>query len=146
MSYKKKYTSVFGARGLIDAPNYLAEQILLKRANQKDIKLPDGFWRKQYSHNVMYKYWYSVYPGEVIKAKAILSKYDEDCVIQALNHPECKVILSLHNEKLERIARELQKKKELAEQNKEEVELNIVSPNTLPRKRLGNKSKLGKLK
>lgn len=146
MSYKAKYKSCLGATRLITAPNYLAEQIIHKRASKKGIRLPDAIWNPKYRKDLRYKYWCNAYMGEVTKAASLLKQFDEDCVIQALKSPECDVILSLQNEKLERKSRELQDKKTLAEKNKETVELNVVSPDTLPRKRLGKKSKLGKLK
>lgn len=148
MSHKKKYKSVLGSSTLINAPNYLAEKIIKKRADKKGVTLPDRIWdRKKYGKSLQYKYWCGAYWGEHKKACEVLKKYDEDCAVQAIQHHECSVILSLHNEKFRRIAQELQDKKELEEKFKEKIDLKIVSADTLPEpKKTSSKSKLGKLR
>lgn len=147
MSYKKKYKSIYGAVGLVTAPNHLAELIIKKRADKKGLKIPNQIWSPKFKDKTSpYKYWYNAYFGELVHAASILKKYDEDCVIEAFHHHECLLILSLRNAKLTRISNELQQKKNLFESTKEKNKLNIVSANTLPRKTAGQKSKLGKLK
>lgn len=145
MSYKKKYQSLMGAKGLITAPNYLAELIILKRANKKGINLPHRIWDKQFKGSE-YKYWHNSYFGELVYASAILEQFDEDCVIEAFNHNECELILSLKNEKLYRISKEIQDKKTLLLATKEKIDLVIANPNSIT-KRVGvSKTKMSKLK
>ena len=146
MSYKKKYKSIYGAKGLVNAPNHLAECIIKKRADKKGIKIPDRIWSKEFKRDLQYKYWHNAYFGELVHANALLDKYDESCIIEALHSYECNVILSLKNDKLARVARELHHKKKRAEQIREVNELHVVSPTTLPRKKSGTKTKLCKLK
>ncbi len=146
MSYKKKYKSIFGAKGLITAPNHLAELIVQKRADKKGLKIPDRIWDKQFKTSLQHKYWHSAYMGELTHSYALLKKYDEDCIIEAFNSFECKPILTLRNSKLSRVAGQLQEKKDLAESVREKNELNIVSNTALPRKKQGKKTRLGKLK
>lgn len=146
MSYKKKYKSVFGAKGLINAPNYLAEQIIERRMNKKGLKLPDRIWDRKYRKDLQYKYWHGAYFGEVTHACKLLKDFDEDCVIQALDSHECKLILSVTNNTLRRVAREIQKVKEQRERFKERQELTIVATTSTPKPKRRTKSKLGKLK
>lgn len=146
MSYQKKYRSVFGARGLITAPNYLAEQIIKKRIAKKGIKIPQRIWDKKFAKDPEYKYWHGAYFGEYKKACAVLKKYDEDCVIKALDSYECKLVLSLHNKTFERVIKEIQKTKQIKEQVKEKVKTHVEYKNKLPPKPKGQKSRLSKLK
>lgn len=147
MSYQKKYKSILGADDLINAPNYLAEQIIVKRAKQKGIKLPNKIWDKKFKNKLEYKYWHNAYIGEVIHATKILKEFDESCVIKALDSYRCKPILTLKNQKLRAEAKELQNKKEQQELIKEEIVVNKAPVNTRPRRPLsGTKTKLGKLK
>lgn len=142
MSNKKKYKSLFGAKGLITASQYLAERIILKRIHKKGLSLPDRFWA---SGDIQYKYWKNILISEKIKADKLLKKYDESCVIKALESHECKVILSLQNKKIYRVASELQKVKDTKEKVKEKVNIESVPVSSLPRKKTGKKSIIGRL-
>lgn len=142
MSHKKKYKSQFGASGLITASQFLAECIILRRIKKKGLSLPSRFWTY---NNIEYKYWKNALKSEVIKANALLKKYDESCVIQAFNSNECKVILSLQNKKIYRVASELQKRKDTKEQIKEKTDIEFVPASSLPRKKTGKKTVIGRL-
>jgi hypothetical protein len=147
MSYSKKYKSHLGAQGLITAPNYLAEFILIRHAENRGIKLPSKIWSKKlYGSSLQWKYWYGLYHGELTRAYRLLKKYKLNYVLKALQTGEGKVILSLQNNKISRLTKEICEQEKKIEQYKERVELNIVKPNTLPRSSRSNKSKLGKLK
>jgi len=147
MSYSKKYKSHLGAQGLITAPNYLAEFILLRHAENRGIKLPSRIWNKTlYSKSLQWKYWYGLYHGEMKRALALLKKFNLNHILKALNTGEGKVILSLQNKKLSRLVKDVTIQEEKNEKYKEKVELNIVEPTTLPRSYTNKKSKLGKLK
>lgn len=146
MSYKKKYKSIFGAAGLITAPHYLAEKIIKKRVDKKGLKIPDRIWDKKFSKDLEYKYWHGAYFGEYKKACVILKKYDEECVIKAIDSHECKLVLSLYNKNLERIIKDFQKVKEIKEKTREKNESFVSYKSKLPPKQKGNKSKLGKLR
>jgi len=146
MSNKKRYKSIFGAKGLITAPNYLAELIIQKRADLKGIKIPPRIWGPQYKKDIRYKYWHNAYFSELNHAHALCKDFDATLLITAFNDFECKPILTLKNAKLTRIANQLKQKKELAESIKEKNVLNVVSADTTPRKKQGKKNKLGKLK
>lgn len=145
MSNKKKYQSILGAKGLITASNYLAELIIKKRSDSKGIKLPNRIWSEQFKKDIRYKYWHNSYFGELVHACSLLKKYDMDCILSALNSPECKVILSLKNVKLDRIAQEYQEKKKLEDTTQEKISLVTTDINSQPRPKLGVKNKLSKL-
>ena len=147
MSNKQKYKSHLGATRDITAPNYLAEFMLLRHSTNRSIKLPDRIWdKKKYSKNLQWKYWCGLYYGELKRASALLETYSLNDIIKALNTGEGKVILSLVNKKVRRLISDTKNTRELAEENKEAIELTVVTPDTLPRKPKGKKNKLGKLK
>jgi hypothetical protein len=137
---------MFGAKGLITAPHYLAEKIIKKRIEKKGITIPNRIWDKKFLKDLEYKYWHGAYFGEYKKACEILKKYDEDCVIKAIDSYECKLVLSLYNQTFERIIKELQKVKAQKESIKEKVENFISFKSELPKKQPGTKSRLSKLK
>jgi len=146
MSYQKKYKSIFGANGLITAPNHLAEIIIKKRINKKGIKIPSRIWDKKFAKDPDYKYWHGAYFGEYKKACAVLKKYDEECVVKAIESYECKLVLSLYNKTFERVIKELQKQKHIKEKTKERIKPIVTYKNKLPPKQKGTKSRLSKLK
>lgn len=146
MSYKKKYKSMFGAKGLITAPNYLAEKIVKKRADKKGLRLPNRIWDRKYSRDLQYKYWHGAYFGEYKKACDVLSRHDEGCVIKAIDSYECEKILSLYNQTFERVISEFEKIKEVKEQNREKIEQLASYKSEVAPKPKGNKSKIGKLR
>ena len=146
MSNKKKYKSNLGAQGLITAPNYLVEFVLLRHSKNRGIKLPIQIWNKKYSKNLQWKYWHSLYFGELKRANTLLKTFELKDILMALDTGKGKVILSLSNINLRPIIKEVKAQRELAEKNKEVVEIKTVSPDTLPRSSYGKKSKLGKLR
>ena len=146
MFYKQKYKSIFGAKGLITAPNYLAEQIIKKRIDKKGISIPDCIWNPRFKTSLLYKYWHGAYVGEMINALALLKQYDEDCVIHALESHECKAILSVTNEKLARISREKQEVKDRQEEFSEKNTITLTAVDSVPKPQKGKKSMRGKLK
>jgi hypothetical protein len=146
MSHKKKYESKLGAKGLITAPNFLAEFILLRHAKSRKNSVPQRIWDKKFKKDLRWKYWHSLYHGEMTRAAKLLKDFELKDVLTALNTDEGKVILSLSNNKIRRLTKQAQTQRELAEQTKEKVELNVVSGDTLPRRTNTKKSKLGKLR
>ena len=143
MSNKAKYKSIYGSTRLLRVEQYLAELIIKRRADKKGLRLPDKFWTIK---DIQYKYWKNALASEIIHGSKIAKQYDSDCIIKAFNSYECQVILTLKNSKLDRIANDLQKKKDLAKQVREINPLEVVSPDEKPRQPIGRKNKLGKLK
>jgi len=143
---KQKYPSNLGATRQIDAQNYLAEFILIRHAEAKSIKLPNRIWDKKYSKMLQWKYWYGLYTAERSRAIKLLKDFETKDIISALNNNEGKVILSFSNDKVRRLVKDAKIKRELAEEVRDKNELTVVTPNTLPRRQLGKKSKLGKLR
>ena len=95
---------------------------------------------------LQWKYWYGLYSGERGRAIKLLEKFELNDIIKALETNEGKVILSLTNDKVPRLAKQAQTQRELMEKTAEKVELTEVTPYTLPRINKGKKSKLGKLR
>lgn len=143
---KQRYPSHLGATRSIDAQNYLAEFILMRHAAAKGIKLPQRIWDKKFSKQLQWKYWYGLYNGERGRAIKLLAKFELKDIVKALETNEGKVILSLVNDKVPRLAKQAQAQREFTEKTAEKIELTEVTPNTLPRANKGKKSKLGKLR
>jgi len=147
MSNKQRYPSHLGSTRKITAPNFLTEFIILRHADNRSIKLPDRIWdKKKFSKSLQWKYWCGLYYGELKRANALLKDFDVNDILDALKEGEGRVILSLSNNKIRRLTKEAKRKRELAEQVKETIELTVVAPTKLPSKPYGKKSKLGKLR
>jgi hypothetical protein len=147
MSHKQKYPSHLGAAGKITAPNFLTEFIIMRHAENRNIKLPDRIWdRKKFGHNLQWKYWNGLYFGELKRASELLKKFEVNDILAALKDGPGKVVLSLTNPKLRPLIVRAKELREASEARKETVELTVVEPTTLPSPRYGKKSKLGKLR
>ena len=144
MSNKQKYQSVYGAKTRIRADQYLVELVIQRRADRKNITLPDRFWAVK--RNGKYAAWVKIFGSELTHARRIFDQFDEDCVVKAFEDYECRAILTLSNKKLTQLAGEYQKQKELQKAAQENIELDVVSTDTAPRKQQGKKSRLSKLK
>ena len=139
---KRKYTSIYGAKNLLTAAQYLAELIIEKRSKKQNEKLPSRFWTLP-----EYKKWKLILQSENIHACELLKKYDEDCVINGFNCYECDVILTLKNKKLDMASQRFQKEKDKVEKVKEIVELNTTTIDVLPRKnKVFAKNRLSRLR
>lgn len=147
MSNKQRYPSHLGATRQITAAHYLTEFMLIRHAENRSIKLPDKIWDKQkFSKSLQWKYWCGLYWGELKRATTLLKTYELNDILKALKEGEGKVILSLTNKKMRRLILDSKNVRELAEKVKEEVDLMVTTPDTLPRQPYGKKSKMGKLR
>ena len=142
-NHEKRYVSIYGALKPIRPDQYLVELIIQRRAAKKGIKLPNRFWSNK---NIQYTYWAKIFFSECKHAKPLFDKYDPDCIIDAFQSHDCQYILSAANKQLEKITKEFQRHKDLVEKTKETNTIQTVDINIIPRKPIGKRNKLSKLK
>lgn len=143
MSNSKKYASIYGAKRSIRPDQYLVELIIKRRSEKQGVNLPDRFWSFK---NNKYEYWKNIFAAECTHAQKLFNKYDAECIIDAFNSYDCRLVLSVTNNKLEKITKEFQRRKDTLEKVREHVNLTIVPTNILPKTPTGKLSKLSKLK
>lgn len=137
----KKYASIYGAKKLVRADQFLVELIIQRRAQRQNIILPPRFWS-----NPAFQTWTRIFGSELRHCKPLFSKYDAECIIDAYQSHECKSILSSTNKQFEKIIREFQRRKDLIKETQEKIEIVAQSVTELPRKPTGQKNKLSKLR
>lgn len=140
---KKQYASIYGATRPIRPDQYLVELIIKRRADKKGITLPQRFWSIK---NVQFAYWTQIFGSELRHSKSLFKKYDPECIIDAFNSYDCQYVLSSTNKQLEKITKEFQRRKDLIEQTKQEVNIFTNDINSVPNKKSGTKTRLSKLK
>ena len=141
---KKRFASIYGAKKPILAHQYLVELIVKRRADKQNIQLPNQWWLAKFKPT--YDYWTKLWNYETKFIKPLLEKYDAQCLIDAFTSFDCKDVLSAKNPKLEKVAKEFQRRKDILDATKEEVNITITATNIVPRKQKGKTNRLSKLR
>ena len=123
---------------------YLVELIIKRRADKKGIRLPNRFWIKELKNK--YEYWVKIWNHETKYAQRLFKKYDPECVIDAFNSHDGDNILSANNKRLDKLAKEFQRRKDVLDATREKNTLVVTSTVTGPRKQKGKLNKLSRLK
>jgi hypothetical protein len=147
---KLKHQSVFGCRKLIDTPNFIAEQIVLRRTKKIKVKLPDRFWLEAYRSDPSIKQWQNTYKAEMIQAKELIKIYGELVTLKAVLHPEASNILSIcskpSKEKIIRLIYKLKRTHIPTKPPSKPVEKKSITETQSPFRSINTTSKIGKLR
>jgi hypothetical protein len=131
--YKSKYTL---EDKTVTAAQYLAELMCERNARLDGKELPHKFWES--------REWNQIFRRHVTQCNRLLKKYREDAVIAAFFDDRTKSFISFGNPRYVRVIKEHEAN--LKALDNKPLEVIKAQPISLPRKPIGNKSPLTKLK